>query len=316
LQIYARDVDATRATLTLFYSKNGGSNINVPGATGTQLPATCSFIYTITGLTVGDSIEFGTSVSAVMNGNGSSSSCPFSSGSATTYTYVIDAPSIQQVGITIDSGVLPPSPTPTPTAAPGIGFGLYTGATFGTSGGACADTNYPSITRYLNADSVPNVGDYFYNTVDCTPGDTYVGNGNWYNVRKNSNKWAIQIGATGQILGVVDCNVTPTPTPIPPTPTPTPTSTPPAFLTEFTISKGNAGSSGSGTACANYPTTNPYTVYNVAGYLSEGDTVYSDALGTTPFAGGPGSGFYYSDGTEYGRINNSGIYTKMINLYL
>jgi hypothetical protein len=241
-----------------------------------------------------------------MNGNGSSSSCPFSSGIDTTYTYVIDAPSAQQVALTIDSSVIAPTPTPTATTAPGIGFGIYTGATFATSILSCADTNYPSITRYLNADSVPNVGDYFYNTSACTPGDTFVGNSNWYNVRKDANKWAIQISSGGQILDVVNCGVTPTATP-----TPTPSATPaPPTLTEFTISKGNAGSSGSGTACANYPTTNPYTVYNVAGYLSEGDNIYSDALGTTPFAGGPGSGFYYSDGTEYGRVNNSGVYTN------
>lgn len=107
LEIYARDVDGTPATLTLFYSKNGGGNINVPGATGTQLPGTCSFIYTITGLTTGDSIEFGTSISCVMTGNGSSSSCPASIGSGITYTYVIDAPSTQQVAITIDSGNIP-----------------------------------------------------------------------------------------------------------------------------------------------------------------------------------------------------------------
>lgn len=107
LQIYGRDIDGTPSTLTLFYSKNGGGNINVPGATGTQLPGTCSFIYTITGLTTGDSIVFGTSVACVMNGNGSSSSCPSSSGSATTFTYVIDAPTTQQVALTINSGIIP-----------------------------------------------------------------------------------------------------------------------------------------------------------------------------------------------------------------
>lgn len=115
-------------------------------------------------------------------------------------------------------------PTPTPTPNPGIGFGIYTGATFGTSTGACNDTNYPSITRYLNADSVPNVGDVFYNTAACTPGDTFTGNSNWYNVRKDASKWAIQIGSSGTILAIVDCTtVTPTPTPtITPTLTPTP----------------------------------------------------------------------------------------------
>jgi len=119
LEIYARDISGTPSTLTLFYSKNGGGNINVPGATATTLPGSCSFIYTITGLNTGDSIVFGTSVACLMNGNGSSSTCPSSSGSATTFTYVIDAPTTQQVGLTIDSGTIPaPAPTATPTSTP------------------------------------------------------------------------------------------------------------------------------------------------------------------------------------------------------
>ena len=107
LQIYGRDIDGTPATLTFFYSKNGGGAINVPGYVGAPLPSGCTFLYTITGLTEFDSIEFGTSIACVMNGNGSSDNCPPSSGSSTTYTYVIDAPSIQQVAITIDSGTIP-----------------------------------------------------------------------------------------------------------------------------------------------------------------------------------------------------------------
>jgi hypothetical protein len=121
LEIYARDIDGTPSTLTLFYSKNGGANINVPGATATTLPGTCSFIYTISGLTTGDSIVFGTSVACVMEGNGSSSSCPSILGTATTFTYVIDAPTTQQVALTIDSGTIPapvPTATPTPTSTP------------------------------------------------------------------------------------------------------------------------------------------------------------------------------------------------------
>ena len=107
LQIYGRDVADFQSSLTLFYSVNGGGNINVPGATGTLLPATCTSIYTITGLTTGDSVTFGTSTSCIMNGNGASSSCPSSSGSFTVFTYIIDAPSTQQVALTIDSGIIP-----------------------------------------------------------------------------------------------------------------------------------------------------------------------------------------------------------------
>jgi hypothetical protein len=107
LEIYGRDIDGTPSTLTLFYSVNGGGNISVPGATSTTLPGTCTFISTITGLNTGDSVQFGTSIACVMNGNAPSSTCPSSSGSATTYTYVIDAPTTQQAAITIDSGIIP-----------------------------------------------------------------------------------------------------------------------------------------------------------------------------------------------------------------
>jgi len=107
LEIYGRDVDGTPSTLTLFYSVNGGGNVNVPGYTGNALPSSCTLLYTITGLNTGDSVVIGTSISCVMTGSGASSSCPSSSGSAVTYTYVIDAPTTQQVAITIDSGIIP-----------------------------------------------------------------------------------------------------------------------------------------------------------------------------------------------------------------
>jgi hypothetical protein len=107
LEIYGRDIDGTPSTITFFYSINGGGAINVPGYTGAAFPSSCTLLYTITGLTEFDSVEFGTDISCVMNGNGNSSTCPSSSGSAVTFTYVIDAPSIQQVAITIDSGTIP-----------------------------------------------------------------------------------------------------------------------------------------------------------------------------------------------------------------
>jgi hypothetical protein len=107
LEIYGRDIDGTPSTITFFYSINGGGAINVPGYTGAAFPSTCTLLYTITGLTAMDSVEFGTSIACVMNGNGNSSTCPSSSGSAVTFTYVIDAPSIQQVALTIDTGTIP-----------------------------------------------------------------------------------------------------------------------------------------------------------------------------------------------------------------
>jgi hypothetical protein len=108
LEIYGRDVNSlTPEPITFFYSLNGGGNVNVPGYTSTAFPSSCTILHTITGLTTLDSVTFGTSISCVMNGNGSSSTCPSSSGSAVDYTYVIDAPTTQQVAITIDSGTIP-----------------------------------------------------------------------------------------------------------------------------------------------------------------------------------------------------------------
>jgi len=106
LVIYARDVDTTPSTIVLFYSVNGSGNINVPGATGTQLPGTCTQIYTITGLSLNDTVVFGTSISCVMTG-AQGAGCPSSISTNTTYTYVMDTPTTQSVGITIDSGIIP-----------------------------------------------------------------------------------------------------------------------------------------------------------------------------------------------------------------
>jgi hypothetical protein len=107
LELRIRDVASTPSAITMFYDVNEGGNINVPGLTGVIFPTTCTFIYTITGLTTGDIVTFGTSISCVMDGNGASSTCPSSSSSFTTYTYVIDAPSTQQVSLTIDTDTIP-----------------------------------------------------------------------------------------------------------------------------------------------------------------------------------------------------------------
>lgn len=107
LEIYGRDVDGTPATITFFYNVNGTGNVNVPGYTGAAFPSTCTLLYTITGLTEFDSVVFGTSIACVMVGTMGISSCPSISGSATTYTYVIDAPTTQAISISIDSGTIP-----------------------------------------------------------------------------------------------------------------------------------------------------------------------------------------------------------------
>ncbi|CAB5214245.1 hypothetical protein UFOVP185_40 [uncultured Caudovirales phage] len=218
-------------------------------------------------------------------------------------TYTTTSPSIGSLLTLSSTGTCCPTPTPTPVPPP-VGVGIYSGATFGSSTAACSDTNYPNGTVYIaNGDTLSN-GDTVYTNTGLTV--NFVGNDNYYRIYTSSAFYAATISSSGYVNNLTACSSIPTPTP---TPTPTSTPTPPSLI-EFTITKGTAGSSGSGTACANYPGTNAYTVYNDVGYLSEGSTVYSDALGTTPFPGGAGAGFYYADGSEYGRVNNSGIYTN------
>lgn len=106
LGVYLKDVGSPQGTNeVLFYSINGGININVPGANGTQFPTNCSLVYTIEDLTAGDEITFGTSNLLFMDGNVSLStpSCPTSAGSLdTTYTVSMGA-SNQNVGLTVNS---------------------------------------------------------------------------------------------------------------------------------------------------------------------------------------------------------------------
>ena len=108
LMIYARDVATSRATITMFYNINSGSNINIPGATGTQIPADCTFIYTITGLANGDVVTVGTSIDCVITGaDGVIVTCPSSISSNIDYIYAIDAPSVQRINLTVDTNNIP-----------------------------------------------------------------------------------------------------------------------------------------------------------------------------------------------------------------
>jgi len=110
LAVFGRDLHSTPQSLTLFYKINGGSNINVPGYTNNALPTSCTELYTITGLTSGDTVVFGTSIDCVMAGTDDSSTCPSSvGGSSITYTTTINgtAPTTDLVAIAINSDDIP-----------------------------------------------------------------------------------------------------------------------------------------------------------------------------------------------------------------
>jgi len=90
----------------MYYNVNGGSNTNIPGGTSVIFPITCTLLYTIPGLTTGDVIIFGTSINCAMEGAGGTG-CPGYVGSLTTYSYVVDAPTVQTLSLTIDTQDIP-----------------------------------------------------------------------------------------------------------------------------------------------------------------------------------------------------------------
>jgi hypothetical protein len=106
IELRVLDIAGTPQTITMFYNVNGGSNINIPGGTSVTFPITCTVLYTISGLTSSDVVVFGTSSSCAMEGAGGTS-CPGFVGSLTTYSYVVDAPSVQTLSLTIDTQTIP-----------------------------------------------------------------------------------------------------------------------------------------------------------------------------------------------------------------
>ena len=107
LVIYARDVATTRQNVTLYYTVNYGPSFNIPGATATLLPITCTQIYTITGLSTADVITINTNLNCVIEGTTGVISCPSIVGSSLNYTYTMDAPSTQAISLTVDTSVIP-----------------------------------------------------------------------------------------------------------------------------------------------------------------------------------------------------------------
>lgn len=198
-----------------------------------------------------------------------------------------------------------PTPTMTPTQSlPPVGVGIYTGATFASPSAACADTNYPNGTLYIAHGDTISDGDILYTDLALTI--PFNGASNNYRIYQ-SGFYGCTIGTYGTVSNLSNCSATPTPTA-----TATPTATPITPYYQVDILKGVAGDcSVTNSACYyfNSGVTPDNTIYTATGALSNGITAYSDALGTTPFNGGPGAGYYYSDGSSYARINSSGLIT-------
>ena len=100
-----------------------------------------------------------------------------------------------------------------------------------------------------------------------------------------------------------------------PTPTPTVTPTPPP-LYEVNILKGVPGDCGDiSSACylINHGTSSDFTIYTASGGINISEYAYTDPLGHDIFVGGPGPGYYYSDGYNYSRISSLGYITPVNN---
>lgn len=101
LAVYARDTGSNFPIM--IYKINNGSNINIPNS----INGTCSNIYTITGLTPGDTVTIAATNSCVISGAENTTSCPVQSGNSISYTTTINTPSPDTVAVTINSDIIP-----------------------------------------------------------------------------------------------------------------------------------------------------------------------------------------------------------------
>jgi hypothetical protein len=185
-----------------------------PTFTPTPTPTTYTYVAGCTG---------GTILGYILGSYGGSLEFTATNTNCYVTAYTTTSPSIGSLFTVSSFGACCPTPTPTPTPVP-VGVGIYTGATFGSSGAACGDSNYPSGTVYIaNGDTLSN-GDILYTNPGLTT--NFVGNDNYYRLYFSGQFYAATISAAGYVSNLTICG-TPTPTP---TITPTPTLGPSANL--------------------------------------------------------------------------------------
>jgi photosystem II stability/assembly factor-like uncharacterized protein len=294
-------------SLTQIY--NGGGNYHLMYKSGTYW-----------------AVQIGTNgiISDVVNTASIPSDTPTPTPTNTTTNTPTSTPTNTATNTPTNTATNTPTQTPTNTATPtqtptpsqqaiafltDVSTGSGGNGRYSTATAACRNGSVFSplgTNKFLPpGNSAPSNGLIFYNQSSLST--TFDGGGNYHQVYYGGNYWAVQIGTNGGITDVQNCALIPSDTPTP-TPTQTPTPTPAAATGyQFTISKGTTGSSG--TACKGTGTL--YTVYSRTNtVLTQGDTLYTDSLLTNIFVGG---NFYYGDGSSYGRISNSGIYTITSN---
>lgn len=104
------------------------------------------------------------------------------------------------------------TPTPTPTRH-GLGFTIYTGQTFSSSTNACNFDYAHTYTGYTNGwlgpdNDVPVNNLFFYKDQYLDPQNVFLGNSNYYIVKRAMPTlavYAVRIGSTGEITDVAQC---------------------------------------------------------------------------------------------------------------
>lgn len=208
-----------------------------------------------------------------------------------------------------------PTPTPTPLGSTNTPTPTPTPTSSYFSGNVRINIAYEdacSIGSYL-----PATGNQltFCESTTFTSSNFYpLGSGNYYLSDGNGYIQVNHVNGTNTVEktsggGCTYCPGAPTHTP-----TPTPTATPTPYY-QVDILLGVPGQC-SNTASACYAfnvlnTTPNHTIFTTTGNLVDGGTAYMDGLGPDGeiFVGGPGPGYYYTDGYSYARISSLGVIT-------
>jgi hypothetical protein len=276
-------------TITLNTIEGTPGPFNLYSCTG----ATCSVTPFETGVSL-VSLQTGYTSSSVPNG--------------TTDVKIVSTGACSYEIKKIITGIPTPTPTPTPTSTP-----TETPSYF--SGNVRINIAYEdacSVGSYL-----PATGNQltFCESTTFTSSNFYpLGSGNYYLSDGNGYIQVNHVNGTNTVEktsggGCTYCPGAPTHTP-----TPTPTATPTPYY-QVDILLGVPGQcSDTASACYAFNVLNTipnHTIFTTTGNLVDGGTAYMDGLGPDGeiFVGGPGPGYYYTDGYSYARISSLGVIT-------
>ena len=204
-----------------------------------------------------------------------------------------------------------PSVTPTPTT-PAVQFGRST-TTYGSTNLACSGTVTGVVYQPPAFGSDPTVGAQLYTDANLTTTYTPPSTSGWFLFQSGaSTKWAVSIGVSGVITGVISCSSVPSLTP---TPTQTPSVTP--SNSQAASAFGALGGYGNSTdACRGGAPT--FTIYTAPGTnIPIPTTVFynSSTLASGTQFNGNGNWFKLLKGASAyaAQINTSGVVTDYVD---